>query len=96
MVSTLTRDEQLLVSLELAGAYTDEIRATIKSGFQTTFHYDVRLRRTAAFWLDPTLGSATLAATVRYGSHTQQYNVACLLDRSRRRNSGCIEGRRRA
>ena len=79
-VSTLTRDGQLLVSLELAGAYTDDIRATIQSGLQTTFRYDVKLRREAAFWPDPTLGSATLAATVRYDNLTQQYSVARLLD----------------
>ena len=79
-VSTLTREGQLLVSLELAGAYTDAVRATIQSGLQTTFRYDVELRRAAAFWPDPTLGSATLAATVRYDNLTQQYRVARLLD----------------
>ena len=40
-VSTLTRDGQVLVSFELAGAYTEDIRSTIRSGLQTTFKYSV-------------------------------------------------------
>ena len=79
-VTTLTRDGQVLVSFELAGAFTDDVRSTIESGLPTTFQYDVLLRREAAFWPDSTIAAATLATTVRYDNLTEQYNVARTLD----------------
>lgn len=79
-VSTLTREGQLLVSLEFAGAYTDDVRSTIQSGLQTTFAYDVRLSREEAFWPDSTIGSATLSATVRYDSLQEHYSLARVVD----------------
>ena len=79
-VSTLTRDGRLLVTFELPEGYTDDLRASIQSGLQTTFHYEVELRRAFAFWPDPTVASASLAATVRYDNLTEQYNIARLMD----------------
>lgn len=79
-VSTLTREGQVLISLELSGAYTDDVRSTIQSGLQTTFDYEVRLSREEAFWPDSTVGSATLSATVRYDSLQEQYSLARMVD----------------
>jgi len=79
-VSTLTREGQVLVSLEFSGAYTDDVRSTIQSGLQTTFDYEVRLSREEAFWPDSTVGSATLSATVRYDSLQEQYSLARMVD----------------
>lgn len=79
-VSTLTRDGQVLVSLEIPGAYTEEVRSTIESGLQTTFEYVVELRRDEAYWPDRTVGEATLEATVRYDSLIERYNVARMID----------------
>jgi hypothetical protein len=80
LVSTLTRDGRLLVTFELFGGYTDERRAGIQSGLQTTFRYDVALRRAAAFWPDAIVASSTLSATVRYDNLTEQYSIARLMD----------------
>ena len=79
-VSTLTREGEVLVSLELAGAYTEDLCSAIQSGLQTTFEYDVRLSREEAFWPDSTVGSATISATVRYDSLNEQYNLARMVD----------------
>ena len=79
-VSTLTREGQVLISVEFAGAYTDDVRSTIQSGLQTTFDYDVRLSREEAFWPDSTVGSATLSATVHYDSLQEQYSLARMVD----------------
>ena len=79
-VTALTRAGRLLVSFELDGAFTGELRDTIESGLQTTFRYDVALRQEAAFWPDSRVGSARLEATVRYDNLTEQYNVARMLD----------------
>ena len=79
-LTTLMRDGQVLVSFELAGAFTDDVRSTIESGLQMTFQYDVQLKREAAFWPDSTIASATLATTVRFDNLTEQYNVVRTLD----------------
>ena len=74
------REGRLLVSFELAGAFNGEMRDTIRSGLQTTFSYDVRLRQEPAFWPDNTVASAPREATVRYDNLTEQFNVARTLD----------------
>ena len=79
-LTTLTRDGQVLVSFELTGAFTEDVRSTIESGLQMTFQYDVELTREAAFWPDSTIASATLATAVRFDNLTEQYNVVRTLD----------------
>jgi hypothetical protein len=79
-VATITRNGHVLVSFELTGAFTQEIRSTIESGLPTTFQYHVRLKREAVFWPDSTVASTILATTVRYDNLTEQYNVARMLD----------------
>jgi hypothetical protein len=79
-VSTLTREGEVLVSLELSGAYTEDLRSAIQSGLQTSFMYDVRLSREEAFWPDSTVASATVSVTVKYDSLNQQYSLARMVD----------------
>ena len=79
-VSTLAREGEVLVSLELEGAYTEDVRSAIQSGLQTTFEYDVRLSREEAFWPDSTVASVTVAVTVKYDSLKEQYNLARMVD----------------
>lgn len=79
-VSTLTREGEVLVSLELNGAYTEDLRSAIQSGLQTTFDYDVRLSREEAFWPDSTVASATVSVTVKYDSLKEQYSLARMVD----------------
>ena len=45
----------MLVSFQLADAFTDDIRAAIHSGLTITFVYDVELKRSSALWLDRTI-----------------------------------------
>ena len=44
-VTTLPREDHVLVSLELTGAYTQEIRDAVASGLEATFSFDVELRQ---------------------------------------------------
>lgn len=80
VVTTLPRDGQVLVSFELPGAYTDELRDTIESGLATTFTYEVELRDPTPFWLDRTIDRATISATVRFDSLTRQYTVTRIVN----------------
>ena len=79
-VTPLPRDGRVLVSFKLADAFTDEIRAAIHSGLTISFVYRVDLKRSSALWLDATLASAEVAATVRYDNLTRIYHVTRMLD----------------
>jgi hypothetical protein len=79
-VTPLTRDGQLLVSFELPGAVTDEIRETIQSGLPTSFAYDFELRRGVPLWIDRTLAVATVLATVQYDNLTGRHQLSRSID----------------
>ena len=75
-VRPLHRDGQVFVSFELTDAFSDEIRAAIRSGLPTTFSYDVELRRAIKFWFDRSVASTTIAASVRYDNLTRRYHLS--------------------
>lgn len=75
-VAPLARDGQVLVSFELADAYTDDVREAIGSGLTTTFSYEVGLRREAPLWFDRTVESATVVASVRFDNLTRRYQLS--------------------
>ena len=64
-VTPLARDGRVLVTFRLSDAFTEEIRAAIHSGMRITFVYDVELKRGTSLWLDRTIATATVMATVR-------------------------------
>ncbi|HIM51687.1 MAG TPA: DUF4390 domain-containing protein [Acidobacteria bacterium] len=75
VVTTLTREDHVLVSLELRGAYTEEVRDTVASGLETTFSFDIELRQPVAFWLDRTVDRVSVSASVRYDGLIGRYRV---------------------
>lgn len=74
-VTPLTRDDRILVSFRLTDIFTEEVRAAIHSGLTITFVYDVQLRRGAALWIDRTIESSTVIATVKYDPVARKYLV---------------------
>jgi hypothetical protein len=76
----LVRDQMVLVSFALADGFTDEVRAAIQSGLQTSFTYTVDLRAEAPIWLDRTIASAVVSANVHYDNLTRRYTVTRTLD----------------
>jgi hypothetical protein len=74
-VTPLTRDDRVLVSFKLSDVFTDDIRTAIHSGVTITFVYDVQLRRGATLWLDRTIESSSVTATVKYDPVTRKYLV---------------------
>ena len=79
-VIPLPRDGEVLVSFKLDEPLTEEIRAAIHSGLTIKFVYKVDLRRSSAVWLDRTLASAVVTATVRYDTLTRIYHFSRALD----------------
>lgn len=79
-ITALAREDHVLVSLELPGAYTEEIRDAVASGLETTFSFDIELRQAVAFWLDRTVGRTSVSASVQYDGLTGRYRVTRLVD----------------
>jgi hypothetical protein len=79
-VTPLPRDGRVLVSFKLADAFTDEVRAAIHSGLTISFVYRIDLKRSSALWLDSTLASTEITATVRYDNLTRVYHVTRMQD----------------
>lgn len=79
-VTTLARGDHVLVSLELRGAYTKEIRDVVASGLETTFSFEIELRQPVAFWLDRTVDRVWVSASVRYDGLTGFYRVRRIVD----------------
>ena len=79
-VTTLAREDHVVVSLELPGAYTEEIRDAVASGLETTFGFDIELRQPVAFWLDRTVDQVSVSASVQYDGLTGRYRVRRIVD----------------
>jgi hypothetical protein len=79
-VVPLVRDDQVLVSFQLADGYTDEVKAAVRSGLKTSFIYTVDLRLDVPGWVDRTIGSATLVSSVVYDNLEKRFTVVRVLD----------------
>lgn len=74
-VVPLVRDHHLLISFEFADGFTDDVRAVIASGLTMTFRYQVDLRLDVPIWVDRTIDSATVTASVKYDNLTRRYHL---------------------
>ncbi len=79
-ITPLARDGQLLVTFTLTDGLTDEVRAAIHSGINISFQYQVDLRRSTTLWLDRTIASALVTASVRYDTLTRKYHFTRMHD----------------
>ena len=79
-VAPLTRDGQVLVSFRLAQTVTPELKTAIHSGLTISFVYKVDLKRASATWLDRTMASVLVTATVRYDNLTRKYHLSRMFD----------------
>jgi hypothetical protein len=73
-------DGEVLVSFELADAYTDEVREAISSGLRTTFTYDIELRMPVAGWVDRTIVTAVVTTSSQYDNLTRRYTLSRAID----------------
>jgi hypothetical protein len=79
-VMPVAREGRVYVSFRLSDGFTDEVADAIHSGLTLTFNYDVDLKRSAAVWLDRTIASATVSASVKYDTLTRKYSVTRAYD----------------
>jgi hypothetical protein len=65
----------LLVSFNLQGAFTGEVREQIDSGLPVTFNHYVEVMHRRAAWFDGTLVRKVISTTVSYDTLTRQYRL---------------------
>jgi hypothetical protein len=71
---------EVLVSFELADAYTSRVREEIASGLRTTFAYDVELRMMAPLWVDRTIATVVVSTTDQYDNLTRRHTLSRMVD----------------
>jgi hypothetical protein len=76
----IVNDRDVLVSFELADAYTNDIRDAIASGLRTTFTYDVGLRMVASLWVDRTLVTVAVSTSDDYDNLTKRHILTRTVD----------------
>ena len=76
----LVSNGEVLVSFELADAYTQEVRDAIASGLRTTFTYDVELRMPVAGWVDRTIATAVITTSSQYDNLTRRHTLSRAID----------------
>src|SRR5215207_3654954 len=72
-VTPLAKDGRILVTLRMNDVFSDEVRAAMHSGLRVTFVYDIELKRSTALWVDRTLATAIVTATIEYDILTRRY-----------------------
>jgi hypothetical protein len=76
----ILNDDEVLVSFELADAYTANVREAISSGLRTTFTYYLDLRMPASFWMDRSIMTAVVSTTDQYDNLTRRHILTRTLD----------------
>ena len=76
----IVRDNKVLISFELADAFTEPVRDAIASGLRTTFTYDLELRTVVPSWLDRTIVTATVAASDQFDNLTRRHTLTRTVD----------------
>jgi len=76
----IVSNDQVLVSFELADAFTDEVREAISSGLRTTFTYEIELRMVVPLWVDPKICTAVVSAVDQYDNLTRRHSLARTVD----------------
>ena len=76
----IASDDSVVVSVELADAYNDDIRQAIASGLRTQFTYDIELRMVVPAWIDRTVASAVVNISDQYDNLTRRHTLSRLVD----------------
>jgi hypothetical protein len=76
----IVSQDQVVVSFELADAYTAEVREALASGLRTTFTYDVDLRMAVPAWMDRTVAAAVVAISAQYDNLTRRHALSRTVD----------------
>jgi hypothetical protein len=76
----ISTDDQVVVTVELADGYTDEVRQAIASGLRTSFTYSIELRMLVPGWVDHTVATSTVALSDQFDNLTRRHSLSRMVD----------------
>ncbi len=76
----ISADDRVVVSVELADGYTDEVKQAIASGLRTTFTYTIELRMLVPGWVDRTVATSTVGLSDQYDNLTRRHTLQRVID----------------
>jgi hypothetical protein len=78
VVTPLVTDGRVMASFTAAAAFDEDARELLKSGLPVSFAYTIELRNPSVFWFDGTLARVEVAASAKYDTLTDTYQVSKL------------------
>lgn len=79
-VVPLVTENEVLVSVQMTDAFTDDVRKAISSGLRTTFTYNIELRMIVPVWVDRTIATAIVGVSDQYDNLTRRHSLTRTLD----------------
>src|SRR5262245_59945273 len=79
-VTPVVKNGQVSASFTAASTFDRDIESIVQSGLLVTLTFTVELRKPSSIWFDHTLGSATVASSVKYDNLTGVYQVSKLVE----------------
>ena len=79
IIPIVSKDD-VVVSFDGTEAYTDDVRAAIASGLQTTLTYEVELRMYVPTWVDRTIASSVVSVSDKYDNLTRRHTLSRTID----------------
>ena len=79
-ITPFVRDNQVLVSFELADAYSEAVHDAIASGLRTTFSYELELRTVVPGWVDRTIAQTVVSTSDQYDNLTRRHSLTRSVD----------------
>ena len=79
-ITPFVRDNQVLVSFELADAYSEAVHDAIASGLRTTFSYELELRTVVPGWVDRTIAQTVVSTSDQYDNFTRRHSLTRSVD----------------
>jgi hypothetical protein len=79
-ITPFVRDNQVLVSFELADAYNEAVHDAIASGLKTSFSYELELRTEVPGWVDRTIARTVVTTSDHYDNLTRRHTLTRTVD----------------
>jgi len=76
----LVREDQVVVSFDLADVYSEHVREAIASGLRTTVTYDIELRMVVPGWVDRTIATSIVTISDQYDNLTRRHLLSRSID----------------
>jgi hypothetical protein len=76
----ISTGDQVVVSVELADGYNDQVRQAIASGLRTSFTYSIELRMIVPGWVDRTVATSIVALSDQYDNLTRRHSLSRVID----------------